>query len=90
MTIGSTHKELMDAEEYNRTDLFKAEMKLRQPIEGKISELKRYHGLTRAKFRGLNKVGLQCYFAATAVNIKRWIKLEVEKLKPGPSGLAIA
>ncbi len=57
-------------------------MKLRQAVEGKLSELVRYHGMRRAKYRGLKKVGLQCYFAALAVNIKRWIKLELEMLKP--------
>ena len=64
------------SEIYNRTEEFKKDMKLRQAIEGKFSEMKRNHGLTRAKFRGLSKVKLQCIFTATAVNIKRWIKIE--------------
>jgi len=64
-----------ESEEYNRTDQFKDDMKLRQPIEGKFSEMKRYHGLTRAKYRGLKKMGLQCYFTAAAVNVKRWISI---------------
>lgn len=64
------------SQEYNRTEDFKKDMKLRQPIEGKFSEMKRHHGLTRAKYRGLGKVSLQCFFTATAINIKRWIKLE--------------
>ncbi|QPJ61640.1 MAG: IS1182 family transposase [Candidatus Nitronauta litoralis] len=79
--IGPAHQELRDAEVYNKTDQFKEDMKLRQAIEGKLSEMKRYHGLTRARYRGLNKMKLQCYFTAVAVNIKRWIKLEMEKLK---------
>jgi transposase len=83
-TVGITqvHKELREAEVYNKTDQFKEEMKLRPPIEGKLSELTRYHGLRRARYRGLRKVGLQCYFTATAVNIKRWIKLTTEQMKP--------
>lgn len=80
--ISKVNKELREAEIYNRTDQFKEDMKLRQAVEGKLSELVRYHGMRRAKYRGLKKVGLQCYFAALAVNIKRWIKLEQEKLKP--------
>jgi transposase len=80
--ISKVNKELREAENYNRTDQFKEDMKLRQAVEGKLSELVRYHGMRRAKYRGLQKVGLQCYFAALAVNIKRWIKLELEKLKP--------
>jgi transposase len=80
--ISSVNKELREAEAYNRTEQFKEDMKLRPPIEGKLSELTRYHGMRRARYRGLKKVGLQCYFAAVAVNIKRWIKMELGKLKP--------
>jgi len=80
--ISKFNKELREAEIYNRTDQFKEDMKLRQAVEGKLSELVRYHGMRRAKYRGLKKVGLQCYFTALAVNIKRWIKLEIDKLKP--------
>lgn len=80
--ISKVNKELREAEAYNSTEQFKEDMKLRPPIEGKLSELVRYHGMRRARYRGLKKVGLQCYFAAVAVNIKRWIKLELEKLKP--------
>jgi transposase len=76
------YSELRKAEQYNLTAQFKDDMKLRPPIEGTISELTRYHGLRRARYRGLNKVSLQCYFTAVAVNIKRWIKIMLEKIKP--------
>lgn len=65
-----------ESEVYNKTEDFKKDMKLRQPIEGKFSEMKRFHGLVRAKYRGLNKVGLQCYFTTAMINIKRWINIE--------------
>jgi transposase len=80
--ISSVNAELREAEVYNSTEQFKEDMKLRPPIEGKLSELTRYHGLRRARYRGLNKVGLQFYFTAAAVNIKRWIKVLMDKLKP--------
>ena len=80
--ISSVNTELREAEIYNRTEQFKEDMKLRPPIEGKLSELVRYHGLRRARYRGLNKVGLQFYFTAAAVNIKRWIKVTMDKTKP--------
>ena len=80
--VSKVHTELMEAEKYNSTEQYKEDMKLRPPIEGKLSELKRYHGLRRARYRGLNKMGLQCYFTAAAVNIKRWIKTIIEKIKP--------
>ncbi len=78
--ISMFNKELREAEIYNKTDEFKTDMKLRPPIEGKLSELTRYHGLRRARYRGLIKVQLQTLFTAAAVNIKRWIKLILEEL----------
>jgi transposase len=77
--ISPWDKALLAAEKYNKTEAFKKDMKLRQPIEGKLSEMKRYHGMVRAKYRGIRKVGLQFYFTAVAVNIKRWIKLCLEQ-----------
>lgn len=82
--ISSVNTELREAEIYNSTKQFKKDMELRPPIEGKLSELKRYHGLRRARFRGIQKFGLQCYFTAAAVNIKRWIKVTMDKLRPKP------
>lgn len=76
--ISIFNKELREAERYNATPEFKNDMKLRPPIEGKLSELTRYHGLRRARYRGLMKVQLQTLFTAAAVNIKRWIKLVFE------------
>lgn len=82
--ISSVNAELREAEIYNSTKQFKKDMKLRPPIEGKLSELKRYHGLRRARFRGIQKFGLQCYFTAAAVNIKRWMNVIMAELSPGP------
>ena len=87
--ISPVNAELREAEVYNRTEEFKEYMRLRPAIEGKLSELKRYHGLKRARYRGLRKMGLQCYFTATAVNIKRWIRVMLEQTKPKiPKGAA--
>ena len=80
--ISKVNAELREAEIYNSTNDFKEVMKLRSPIEGKLSELVRYHGLRRARYRGIKKVGLQFYFTAAAVNIKRWFKILSEKIKP--------
>jgi len=81
--ISESNDELREAEVYNKTEAFKADMKLRPPIEGKLAELTRYHGLRRARYRTLVKVQLQCYFTVVAVNIKRWIKLLAEKWRAG-------
>lgn len=42
-------------------------------LEGIMNELKNYHGLNRAHYRGLDNVGIQGYMAAIAINIKRII-----------------
>lgn len=83
--ISTVHQELLDAEAYNRTDAFKVDMKLRPVIEGTHSEMKRYHGLRRARYRGLRKVALQCYLTAAVVNLKRWIKRILEQIRPQPA-----
>ncbi|MCL5773490.1 MAG: IS1182 family transposase [Firmicutes bacterium] len=88
--ISPVNKELREAEKYNLTEQFKEEMKLRPPIEGKLSELVMYHGLRRTRYRGLGKVSLQCYFTAAAVNIKRWIKILIDKMKPPKLAEAMA
>jgi len=82
VSISSVNAELREAEIYNSTEQFKEDMKLRPLIEGKLSELTRYHGLRRARYRGLKKVSLQFFFTAAAVNIKRWIKVMLDKTKP--------
>lgn len=73
--LSAHNKELREAERYNQTEQFKQDMKLRPPVEGKLAELVRYHGMRRARYRGLKKLSLQCYFTAAAVNLKRWVKL---------------
>lgn len=73
--IAPEHELLMETEIYNQTENFKQDMKLRPPVEGKISEIARQHRLRWARYRGLKKFNLQCYFTAAIVNIKRWIKL---------------
>jgi transposase len=80
--ISEFNEDLREAEIFNKTEQFAAEMKLRQAVEGKLSELVRYHGLRRARYRGIAKVAMQFYFTAAAVNVKRWIKLIREKWKP--------
>ena len=69
------HRELTQVREYMKTESFKEEMKRRRGIEPKIAELVRWHGMRRARYRGLAKVNLQCLFTALVVNIKRWFNL---------------
>jgi transposase len=70
--IADQYKEHM---KFETTEEFKAQMKRRPIIEHKNAELKRYLGLTRAKYRGLFRMRIQTYLAAFAANVKRMIRL---------------
>jgi transposase len=54
-----------------QTEEFKNKLHLRAGIESTISELVRGHRLRWARYRGQAKLGLQTYFTAAAVNLKR-------------------
>ncbi len=43
-------------------------------IEGLFAEAKQFHGLRRARYRGLKKVSIQALMTAMAQNIKRIVK----------------
>ncbi len=51
-------------------------------LEGIIGQAKTYHGMSKAKFRGLNKVEIQFLLTATALNLKKMVKmLDVEEVQ---------
>ena len=50
-------------------------MKQRAHIEPKQGEMKRYHGLERAKYWGLPKMNIQATISAIVVNVKRVITM---------------
>ncbi|UJP02774.1 MAG: transposase [Nitrosomonas sp.] len=57
------------------TRAFISKMILRKwTIEGLFVEAKQFHGLRRARYRGLQKVSIQALMTAMAQNIKRIIK----------------
>ena len=53
------------------TDAFREKLHRRAGIEATISELVRGYQFRKARYRGLAKLGLQAYFTALAVNLKR-------------------
>ena len=58
------------------TTTFIGKMILRKwTIEGLFAEAKLFHGLRRARYRGLNKVSIQALMTALVQNIKRIVKL---------------
>jgi len=51
-------------------------------LEGVMGQAKTYHGMGRARFRGLKKVEIQFLLTATALNLKKMVKmLDVEEIK---------
>ena len=71
ITIGKHHDLVMEAKEYNKIQDFKDDMKERAHIEPKNAEMKRFHGMERARYWGLPKVNVQFIITAIAVNVKR-------------------
>lgn len=56
------------------TEAFKQKLTERlRKIEGVMNELKNYHCLSKARYRGLDGVQIQAYMAAIAINIKRLV-----------------
>ena len=85
LVVGEHHTVLQARRQEQATAAFKQRMKHRNAIEGTQSELVRAHGLRHARYRGLAKVKLQNYFIGAACNVKRWIRLEVWKLRQAMS-----
>jgi len=52
ITIGKYPELIREAKEYNKTQDFKDDMRERAHIEPKHAEMKRFHGLARAKILG--------------------------------------
>ena len=69
--MGLNASEYYEISQYQKTEEFKEKYKKRASIEGKNAELKRFHGLSRARGYGLVGVSKQSKIAAIAVNIKR-------------------
>ena len=69
--MGLNSGEFYTISQYQKTEEFKEKYKKRASIEGKNAELKRFHGLYRARGYSLISVSKQSKLAAIAVNLKR-------------------
>jgi transposase len=70
--------EIMETEEYKI--MYKEQ---RYKIERKNADLKMWQEFGRARYRGLSRVRIQAYLTAIVVNIKKWVKFVMGKLKNG-------
>lgn len=59
-----------------KTPAYKEGLKERYKIERKFGEAKQGHGLGRYRYLGLLGFGVQTYFTAIALNLKRMVKLQ--------------
>lgn len=66
---------LEEAKRYSKSRDLKWDMKMKAHIEPKQGEMKRFHGLKRAKFWGKEKMNIQAMLTGIAVNLKRFIKM---------------
>lgn len=72
LKVGTHHAALIRLRADAKTDSFRDLYQSRSPvIEGVFAEAKEWHGLRRARRRGLIKVLVQCLIVATVLNLKR-------------------
>ena len=71
LAIGLNTTEFYEISQKQKEEEFLEKYKKRASIEGKNAELKRFHGLSRARGYGLLSVSKQSKLTAIAVNIKR-------------------
>lgn len=58
-----------------KTKAAKKDLIIRYRIEPKFGEMKTQHGLSRARYRGLDKVNIQALMTGFVVNAKRFVRL---------------
>ena len=71
MEISVNTPELYEHSQWAKTDEFKKKYKKRASHEWKNGEMKRFHGLNRARGYGLKGMQTQAKLTALAVNLKR-------------------
>jgi len=71
LIVGINSGEFYEHSQWAKTEEFLAEYKKRSAVEWKNAEMKRFHGLARAKGYGLKSVSFQAKLTALAVNLKR-------------------
>lgn len=75
VSISYYQVEFDEAEKFNSTPEYKVYMRKRPLIEPKFSETKSFHGLHRARYRGLERVAIQVILTFFVANLKNLIRL---------------
>ncbi len=72
--ISDYRDQVLAAQQYNQTDDFLYEMKIRSKVERVVFELTHYNGARRCRKRGVKNADWQSKMCATAYNIKLWMR----------------
>ncbi len=80
LTVGTSTAKLYEHSQFTKSEDFLERYKIRAKIEPKNSEMKRFHGLDRARGFGLRSMQIQAMFTAIAVNLKRMVALKQIKI----------
>lgn len=75
LEVGINTAEFYEYSQRSKTQEFQERYKKRSCSEWKNGEMKRFHGLDRARGYGLRSMGIQARLTALAVNLKRIAKL---------------
>lgn len=81
ITINRHYPIFEEAKRYSKSQDFKDDMKMRAHIEPKQGEMKRFHGLNRAKFWGIEKINVQAMLTGIVVNLKRFVKMSSDSYR---------
>jgi hypothetical protein len=81
-SVSVYHGELEAAAAYSETEAFQLDKAIRARIEAKFAEAKRFHGMARAIYRGLQELDLQVRLTAVVLNMKRTFTLLQEPQAP--------
>ena len=74
VTRNTYHDLYLEIRQQMKMPSFKTKLHERMwKLEGAMNELKNYHTLSRAQYRGIENVQIQAYMAAIAINIKRLV-----------------
>ena len=82
--VSDYRAEMEAASAYNRTEAYRADRRLRPRIERVIAELTRYNDARRCRKRGVRSADWQAKMAATAYNIKWWMRRVSAANAPSP------
>jgi hypothetical protein len=72
--VSSYREQVLAAQQYNDTETFLYEMKIRPRVERVIFELTNYNGAREARRRGVDNADWQAKMCATAYNLKHWVR----------------